>query len=288
MRFSLVAGVAMLFAKGAAWWMTGSTAILSDALESVVHTAAVAFAAFSMALSTRPADDRFQYGYERISFFSAGFEGAMIMLAGITIVISAIYKWITGLELNQLGTGTLITATAGAANGALGWYLLYTGRKNKSLILEANGKHVLTDCWTSVGVVLGLCLVLITGWKPFDPICAILVGLNILWTGGELIWRSARGLLDYADPELLKELRVQLDRVTTREGLQYHELRVRETGGRLLAEVHLLFPFQTPVGEAHGVATRIEAELHSALKEPLEIVTHLEALEDHHEIHPQT
>jgi len=159
MKLSLAVGVLMLVGKGAAWWITGSAAILSDALESVVHVVAVGFAAFSLWLSMRPATKRFHYGYERISFFSAGFEGAMIIVAAIAIIAVAVQKWIAGLSLEQLGFGTWLVAGAGALNGALGWYLIYTGKSTGSLILVANGKHVLTDCWTSAGLGVGLLLV---------------------------------------------------------------------------------------------------------------------------------
>jgi cation diffusion facilitator family transporter len=243
MRLSLIFGVLMLIGKGTAYFMTGSAAILSDAAESVIHVVAVAFAAFALWLSTRPANHRFLYGYERITFFSAGFEGAMIILAAIAIIYAAIHKWLAGLQLQNLGMGTLIVLAASVINAGLGWYLVRTGRRNHSLILEANGKHVLTDSWTSFGVVGGLCLVLITGWKPFDPIFAIAVALNLLWSGGHLIWRSARGLLDYSDPSVGRDLREKLDALCTELGLHYHGVRFRTTGYRLIVELHLLFTY---------------------------------------------
>ena len=285
MRLSLIAGVLMFAGKTAAWWITGSAAILSDALESVVHVVAVGFAAFSMRLSARPADARFHYGYDRIAFFSAGFEGAMIVIAALAILWAAVEKWLAGLELERLGTGVLLVVAAAVLNGALGWHLVRTGRKTGSLILEANGKHVLTDCWTSIGVIVGLGLVILTGWKPFDPICAILVGLQILWSGGGLMIRSFRGLLDWADPKAEQAIRRHLDELTWAEGAQWHGLRLRETGERLLVEVHLLFPWDHPLGAAHAAATRIEQALSGTLDQPVEVVTHLEAQEDHDGVH---
>ncbi len=285
MRLSLLVGVMMFVGKSAAWWITGSAAILSDALESVVHVAAVGFAAFSMRLSAKPADERFHYGYERIAFFSAGFEGAMIVIAALAILWTAIEKWLAGLELERLGTGVLLVVGAAVLNGALGWHLIRTGRRTGSLILEANGRHVLTDCWTSVGVIIGLALVIWTGWKPFDPICAILVALQILWSGGQLMIRSMRGLLDWADPKAEQALRRHLDELSWAEGAEWHGLRLRETGGRLLVEVHLLFPYEHTVGAAHAAATRIEEALEGALEIPVEVVTHLEAREDHDGVH---
>ena len=285
MRLSLVFGVAMMLGKVAAYVLTGSAAILSDAAESVIHVVAVSFAAFSLWLSSRPANDKFLYGYERITFFSAGFEGAMIVLAAIAIIYAAIHKWLAGLRLEHLGMGTLFVLAAAVVNLALGWYLVRTGRRTHSLILEADGKHVLTDSWTSFGVVGGLCLVLVTGWKPFDPLCAIAVALNIVWSGGHLIWRSATGLLDYSDPEIGRRLRQRLDGLCHDLGVQYHGVRFRTTGNRLLVEVHLLFPHGTPVGEAHRIATQVEERLPEGFEIPAEVITHLESLEDHESVH---
>jgi len=285
MRLSLVFGVAMMVGKVVAYLLTGSAAILSDAAESVIHVVAVSFAAFSLWLSSRPADQKFLYGYERITFFSAGFEGAMIVLAAVAIIYAAIHKWLAGLQLQNLGMGTLFVLAAAVINAGLGWYLVRTGRRTHSLILEADGKHVLTDSWTSFGVVGGLCLVLVTGWKPFDPLCAIAVALNIVWSGGHLIWRSATGLLDYSDPEIGRKLRQRLDELCHKLGVQYHGVRFRTTGNRLLVEVHLLFPHGRPVGEAHRIATQVEERLPEGFEVPTEVITHLESLEDHESVH---
>ena len=285
MRLSLAFGVLMLVAKTGAYAMTGSAAILSDAAESVVHVAAVGFAAFSLRLSMRPADSRFLYGYERVSFFSAGFEGAMIALAAVFIIVAAIQKWMRGLELENLGLGAGFVLAATMINGLLGWYLVRTGRRHRSLILEANGQHVLTDSWTSLGVVAGLGLVLSTGWKPFDPLCAIAVALNILWTGGRLVWRSIGGLMDYSDPETGRMLREKLDGICGKLKLEYHGVRFRNAGKHLMVEVHLLFTQATAVGEAHRQATALEEELSACLPTPVDVVTHLESLEDHERVH---
>jgi cation diffusion facilitator family transporter len=285
MGLSLVVGVVMLLGKVAAYFLTHSAAILSDAVESVVHVVAVGFAAFSLRLSTKPAAPQFLYGYERIAFFSAGFEGAMIILAAITILVAAIHKLIVGPRLENLGTGTLLIIGAGILNAALGYYLLQVGHRTKSLILEADGKHVLTDSWTSLGVVLGLGLVLLTHWKPFDPLVAIAVAGNILWSGGRLVWRSAVGLLDYSDPNAGRKIREKLDSICTELGIDYHGVRFRTTGYRQIIEVHLLFPQVTPVGEAHRLATLLEERLPQELGIPAEVMTHLESLEDHADVH---
>ncbi|MGO8793910.1 MAG: cation diffusion facilitator family transporter [Candidatus Sulfotelmatobacter sp.] len=285
MRLSLIVGVVMLLGKVAAYFMTHSAAIFSDAAESVVHVVAVGFAAFSLRLSTRPAAPQFLYGYERIAFFSAGFEGAMIIVAGVAILVESIHKWIAGLHLEHLGAGTLLLLFAGVLNALLGFYLLRVGRRTHSMILEADGKHVLTDSWTSFGVVGGLIIVLLTGWKPFDPLIAIAVAINIFWSGGLLVWRSAVGLLDYSDPNAGRKIREKLDMICSELAIQYHGVRFRTTGYRQIVEVHLLFPQLMLVSEAHRLATILEERLPVELGMPAEVVTHLESLEDHADVH---
>jgi cation diffusion facilitator family transporter len=285
MHLSLILGLAMLICKTMAYFMTHSAAIFSDAAESVIHVVAVGFATFSLRLSTKSASPQFLYGYERITFFSAGFEGAMIIVAAIAIFYESIRRWIAGLQLEHLGTGVLLVLIAGILNAGLGYYLLRIGQRTNSLILEANGKHVLTDSWTSFGVVGGLGLVLLTHWKPFDPLVAIAVAVNILWSGGHLVWRSAVGLLDYSDPKAGREIREKLDALCSELNIQYHGVRFRTTGYRQIIEVHLLFPRVTPVSEAHRLATILEERLPSELGMPAEVTTHLESLEDHADDH---
>ena len=285
MRLSLLVGVVMLAGKVTAYFVTGSTAILADAAESVVHVIAVAFAAFSLRLSMKPAAPKFLYGYERISFLSAGFEGAMIALASVFILVTAIQKWLAGLQLENLGSGALMLLGAGCLNAGLGWYLIRTGRRVNSLILEADGKHVLTDSWTSFGVVVGLVLVIATHWRPFDPLIAILVALNILWSGGMLVWRAAVGLLDYSDPTMGHKIREMLDLICLELGMKFHGVRFRTTGYRQLIEVHLLFPRDTALGDAHARATIVEERLAAEMATPTEVITPLEAEEDHEIVH---
>jgi cation diffusion facilitator family transporter len=285
MQLSLVVGVLMLAAKMSAYMLTNSSAIFSDAAESVVHVVAVAFAVFSLWLSTRPAARKFHYGYERITFFSAGFEGAMIILAAASILYTTIQKWRRGLTLDHLGNGMVLIVAAGVLNAGLGWYLLRIGKRNHSLILEADGKHVLTDSWTSFGVVAGLLLVLLTGWKPFDPLVAIGVAMNILWSGTRLFWESLKGLLDYSDPKIGHEIRRLLDATCDELSIQYHGVRFRTTRYRQIIEVHLLFPQSMSLGEAHRLATVLEERLAGRLSVPSEVTTHLESLEDHGEVH---
>ena len=285
MRLSLIVGVLMLAGKMTAFLMTGSSAIFSDAAESVVHVVAVAFAVFSLWLSARPAVPRFQYGYERITFFSAGFEGAMIVLAAASIIYTTIERWRLGLPLEELGRGMFLIVAAGALNAVLGWYLLLIGRRNHSLILEADGKHVLTDSWTSFGVVCGLLLVMWTGRRLFDPLVALIVAANILWSGGRLMWQSMKGLLDYSDPSIGHQIRDRLDGLCEELSLEYHGVRFRTTGYRQMIEVHLLFPASMAVGEAHRLATMVEERLAADLEVPAEVTTHLESREDHAEVH---
>lgn len=285
MRLSLVVGVLMLAGKMSAFLLTDSSAIFSDAAESVVHVVAVCFAVFSLWLSTRPAARKFHYGYERITFFSAGFEGAMIILAAASILYTTIQKWHHGLKVEHLGNGIVLIVSAGLLNAGLGWYLLRIGKRNHSLILEADGKHVLTDSWTSFGVVAGLVLVLLTGWKPFDPLVAIGVAFNILWSGSRLFWQSLKGLLDYSDPKIGHEIRHLLDSICEELEIQYHGVRFRTTGYRQIIEVHLLFPESMSVGESHRLATVLEERMAGGLSVPSEVTTHLESLEDHAEVH---
>jgi cation diffusion facilitator family transporter len=287
MRLSLVVGFGMLGMKVFAYAITGSVAILSDAAESVVHVVAVSFAAYSLWLSQKPADRSHHYGHDKINFFSAGFEGAMIVLAAIYIIYTAIHKWLHGLAIQNLGTGTLLTLAAALINAALGAYLVWVGKKHHSLILEANGKHVLTDSWTSFGVVGGLGLALATGWLPLDPILAIVVALNILWTGGKLMRQSVGGLMDEGDPETEEKIRLVLEGMTRLCGVEFHGLRHRNAGNTVWVEFHLLFPQDITLGEAHSVATRIEDRVRQELGARAEIISHLESLEDHYEVHSQ-
>ena len=286
MRLSVVTGFAMLAGKAFAYWLTGSAAILSDAAESVIHVGAVLFAGVSLSLVSQPPRGQSPYGYDRIAFLSAGFEGGMIIVAAIWIVAAAVEKWLAGLELEQLGAGTLIILAASVANLALGGYLVSTGRRTNSLILEANGAHALTDSWTSFGVVAGLGLVLLTGWKPFDPICAIAVALNILWSGGRLVRRSFRGLMDLPDPVRGQQLQLAVQAACLEIDADFHRLRYRDTGQRVIVSLHLLFPFSLTLGEAHRRATLFEHRLSALLPYPIEALTHLESKEDHASVHP--
>ncbi len=285
MRLSLGIGILMLLMKGYAYIITGSAAILSDAAESVVHVFAVSFAAYSLSLSMKPPDESHVYGHDRISFFSAGFEGAMIILAALFIIYESIHKWMYGLQIENIDTGTFFVTTATAVNGLLGFYLVRLGKKYHSLVLEANGKHVLTDSWTSLGVIVALVLTKITGWLPFDPILAIGVACNILWTGGNLMRHSIGGLMDETDKDVDERLKKILHSETEKYNIKFHDVRHRNAGAKLFVEFHLLFPNEITIVQAHERATMIEQSVHNSFPMPTEIITHLEPIEGHDEIH---
>jgi len=286
-RLSVAIGVVMLAAKWYAYFITGSAAILSDAAESVVHVVAVGFAAFSMWFMFKPADETHPYGHDKVSFFSAGVEGLLIVLAAVYIIYESVTRLIFGVVLENLDTGMYFTLAASIVNLGLGSYLVRQGKRSRSLILVANGKHVLTDSWTSFGVVGGLLLVLWTGWLAFDPLFAIAVALNIVWSGGRLIRQSVGGLMDEANPELEKLIRSILDDETGRRGLQYHELRYRESGNSIWIEYHVLFPEDQRLDDAHMSATEIEASLSKSLPRPARIVSHLEPTRGHDDVHKE-
>lgn len=285
MAVSLSAGIVMIGVKAGAYALTGSPAILSDALESVIHVAAVGFAAWSLWLSQRPADRNHPYGHDKVSFFSAGMEGALIAVAAVVIIVQAVAAWLGGLEVQRLGLGAALTALAGALNGALGGWLVWQGKRTGSIILEANGRHILTDCVTSVGVVAGLLLALATGWLPFDPIVAILVAANILHSGVGLVRRSVGGLMDEASLQTDEAIRGTLERVATPRGIAWHGVRFRDSGRTTWVELHLLFRRGTPIEVAHEQATEIEEAIGGALPSRAQVITHLESAEDHEEGH---
>lgn len=288
MWLSLGIGILMLFMKVYAWWITRSAAIFSDAAESVVHNVAVGFALFSVWYSDKPADRTHLYGHAKIDYFSAGFEGSLIVLAALYIIYESIHNWMSGLTVQHLTSGIWFTAAAFAINGVLGLFLVWRGRRAGSLIVEANGKHVLTDSWTSMGVITGLLLTKWTGWLPFDPLCAILMAANILWSGIALIRRSFRGLMDEADPAIERTLRQVLDEELPAFNVRYHELKHRTAGNTVWVELHLLFPDETALWFAHAQATAIEEAIEKRMGPHVQVISHLEPQTDHARIHPQT
>lgn len=285
MVLSLGVGFLMLLIKTYAFFLTDSAAILSDSAESIVHIFAVSFATYSMWLSHRPPDQNHIYGHDRITFFSAGFEGALIIAAALFILFQATCKIIYGFTTQNLDKGMICIAIATILNGFLGIYLIRLGRLYQSIVLEADGKHILTDCITSLGVVLALVLTRLTGWNYIDPIIALLIGVNILWTGIRLIHNSFNGLMDRTDLNLDRRIRSLLDEGCLKYEIGYHHLRHRNSGNKLLIEVHLLFPNGLSIFETHETATRIEQFISDSLTLPVEFVSHLEPKEGHDEIH---
>lgn len=286
MYLSLSVGVLLLVLKLGAYWITSSAAIFSDAAESVIHVVAVAFAVFSLHLSYRPPNSRFHYGYEKIAFFSAGVEGGLISLAAITILAVAARRLWTGEVVENLGSGMALITAASLLTGFLGLYLIRLGKRQHSLVLEANGRHVATDSITSFGVVGGLVLVKLTGWQPLDPLVAFAVATQILFQGARMLRRSLEGLMDRVDPDADAAIREVLPRLARELDLRFHELRFRNMGRGVHLEMHLLFPFAMPLGRAHRKATELERRLSAALPFPVLLTTHLESLEDHDELHP--
>lgn len=285
MRLSLAVGFLMVVLKVGAYVLTGSASILGDAAESVVHVAAVMFASFSLGLLQKPADDDHPYGHSKIAFFSAGIEGGLIILAALFIIYEAVDRWIKHLPPTNLDQGLILTMLTIIINAALGWHLIRTGKKAGSLILESNGKHVLTDVWTSLGVIIGLSLVALTGWHGWDSVCGIAMAGNIIWTGYGLMRQSIGGLMDTADPALNAALDAALRRETEKHGLRFHALRHRDAGEMHYVEVHLLFDDEIMLRDAHRIATEIEHSVQASVEHPVLITTHLECQGDHDELH---
>jgi len=286
MLASLLVAVLMLVGKLTAWSITGSAAIFSDALESVIHFFATAFAGYSLWLSQQPADAEHPYGHGKVAYFSSGFEGALIAIAAISILYTAIIDLIQGPELQRLGVGLWITGGLAAVNLALGTVLVRTGKKHRSIVLQANGHHVLTDVWTSVGVLVGLGLVMLTGWLWLDPVLAILVALNILWTAFSLVRNSVHGLMEAADPQETERIRELLNEAVDKQVVEgYHQLRHRRINQEVWIEYHLLFRGGLTVDEAHDRSHRVEDALHRLFPGDKVVITaHLEPAE-HDEAH---
>ncbi|MGR3951620.1 MAG: cation diffusion facilitator family transporter [Chlamydia sp.] len=285
MRISFFAGIVLLVLKLYAYSITGSSAILSDCSESVIHVFAVGFATFSMWLSLQPADKKHQYGHDKIGFFSAGFEGAMIIIAAFYIVYESLIKLIYGCEVANLIQGISFICMATCINGILGTWLIFQGKRYNSLILKANGRHVLTDCVTSLCVVIGLIVVKLTQIVWFDPLIALGAAIHILISGTKLVTESIEGLMDSSDTELDLQIQILLDAFTEKRGISYHQLRHRKAGSLVFLELHLLFQDDISILSAHDIATELEANLKAKMGIPLDITTHLEPKEQHDIVH---
>lgn len=285
MRGSLAASFLMLALKLGAWALTGSAAILGDAAESVVHLAAVFFASFSLVLSQRPPDANHPYGHSKVAFISAGVEGALILLAAVFIAFESVRRWVAGLEVVNLDQGMALTGIAILVNLVLGFFLLLTGRRLDVLILRANGRHVITDAWTSLGALAGLGMTVLTGSLWWDPLFGLLIAGNILVSGWSLMRESITGLMDEADPAIAGQLDEAMNRETVARGVSFHALRHRNSGHLHHVDVHLLFPDDILLRDAHLRATEIERAVIAAMPVKMQIITHLETLGDHDKVH---
>lgn len=258
---SLLIGIGMFMAKMGAFLMTGSAAIFSDAAESVVHVLATSMALYSILLSSKPADDSHLYGHGNVEYFSAGIEGILIVIAALFIIYTAMLDIVKGSNLKQLDVGVIIISIAGGVNLILGAFLVRTGKKTNSLTLVADGKHVLTDSYTSIGVIIGILLVMLTGFQLLDPIFAIAVAVNILFTGYKLVRKSIGGLMNETDPLLLKEIVHQLTSMKENYWIDIHWLRFWESGGNIFVDFHLILPFYFSIKESHLEEEKIENAL---------------------------
>ena len=277
---AIAAALATITLKAFAWWLTGSVGLLSDALESVVNLAAALLALSMLRLAASPPDADHPYGFSKAEYFSAGIEGALIVLASAGIVWAAIPRLMAPRELDMPLAGLALTIIASAINLAVAKVLLRAGREHHSITLEADGRHLLTDVWTSAGVIVGVALVFATGWLYLDPLIAIAVSLHILWTGFGLMRRSVRGLLDPAiSSEDQREIATLIAEYSRRYGISFHAVRTRQAGARRFVSFHLLVPDAWTVAQAHQLSEEIEARMRSMVPNAA-IFTHIEPISD--------
>jgi len=276
---SIAAAVTTILLKGIAWWLTGSVGLLSDALESFVNLAGALMALAMLTLAASPADAKHAYGHGKAEYFSSAFEGFLILLAAVSIAYTAIDRFLHPQEIEAVGVGLLVSVVASLINLFAARELLKAGRAHNSITLEADAKHLMTDVWTSVGVIIGVGLVWLSGWLWLDPLIALVVAANIVWTGWQLMSRSASGLMDAAIPaEQIASIEVVL--ATYREqGLDFHALRTRQAGRQAFISLHVLVPGEWTVQRGHDVVEDIEADI-KAVVPCSHLTTHLEPLED--------
>jgi len=276
---SIFAAIITIGMKGTAYLLTGSVGLLSDALESLVNLTAALTAYVALWYAARPADRTHAFGHEKIEYFSSGLEGVLIILAGIATAGYAVSRLIYRGALQNLEVGTLIGLAAAGVNFVVARVLLHYGRKHNSIVLEADGKHLMADVWTSLGVLLGLGLVMLTKLEWLDPVIAIAVGLNIVWTGAELVYRSFNGLMDHALPVEEQEQIRTVIAANLPAGATFHMLRTRRAGQRSFAEFHLLVEGDQTVRAAHLIAHAVEAALVAAMP-GLEVTIHIEPVDE--------
>lgn len=276
---SIAAALATILLKTAAWWLTGSVGLLSDALESGVNLAGALMALAMLTIAAQPPDDNHAFGHGKAEYFASGFEGVLILAAAIGIAVAAIDRLLHPQPLAAVGVGLVVSALASLINLGAARVLLAAGRAHRSITLEADAHHLMADVWTSAGVLVGVGAVALTGWLWLDPALALLVAANIVWTGWQLLRRSASGLMDVAlPPEQHAAVAAVLDGYRG-QGIDYHALRTREAGARCFVTVHVLVPGAWSVQRGHDLLEEIEADIRQAVPHA-SVLTHLEPLED--------
>jgi cation diffusion facilitator family transporter len=276
---SIAAALATIAIKALAWALTGSVGFLSDAAESIVNLAAAVMALVILHWVARPPDAEHMYGHEKAEYFSAGAEGTLVCVAAAGIVIAAVSRLQHPVALRDVGAGIVVSLCAAAVNLVVARLLIHTGRSNRSLTLEADGRHLMADVWTSVGVVVGIAAVGLTGWGTLDPLIALAVAANIVVTGIHLMRRSASGLMDHALPPAQL---AAIDEVFTQFAgpqVHFHALRTRQAGRRCFVSFHVLTPGTWTVQQGHDLLEQIEAELRKRLA-GVTVFSHLEPVED--------
>jgi cation diffusion facilitator family transporter len=256
--------------KTGAWWLTDSVGLLSDAMESLVNLASAMFGLMMVTIAERPADDDHPYGHHKAEYFSSGFEGILIIVAGLGILWAAGHRVFDPQPIEQVGLGLALSVGSSALNGLLAWVMFRAAREHRSLALEADARHLVTDVWTSVGVVIGIALVSVTGWLWLDAVVAMGVALNILKEGAHLVWRSSQGLMDESvEPEVLAEIQQVLDGFAHQRGetsiVRFDHLNTRKAGQRRFVDVHMHMPAGWTLGRAAALRGSVEQALMSAV-----------------------
>jgi cation diffusion facilitator family transporter len=277
---SIAAAVATILLKFYAFYLTGSMGFFSDALESFVNLIGAIIALIMLHISAKPADKEHEYGHTKAEYFSSAIEGALIVLAALSIIRSAVPRIIEPTPLENLNIGLLFSLGASLINLVVALILIKNGKKRNSIGLEADGKHLMTDVWTSIGVIAGILVVKLTGIYILDPIIAILVAINIIYTGYQLISRSASGLMDASiSEEAMKKITAYLDSLKEKN-IDYHSLMTRQAGQRMFISVHLLVPGWWTVKKGHDYADLIEQSIEDMFDVPVTVSTHIEPIED--------
>jgi len=276
---SIVAAVVTIGLKTVAYLITGSVGLLSDAIESVVNLVSGMMALAMLTVAARPADEDHAYGHGKAEYFSSGVEGTLILIAVVSIGLTVVQRLITPWLLEQIGLGLAVSVVASLVNLGVALLLLREARKHNSITLEANARHLLTDVWTSVGVVVGVGAVALTHWQRLDPIVALVVAANIVWTGVKIVRRSIAGLMDKAIPAEDVAVIQKVLEVFRKDGVQFHALFTRQAGAQKFVSMHVIVPGDWTVKRGHELLERIEADIRRAVPKTL-VFTHLEPLDD--------